>query len=207
MDLRPDPEHRPARPAVPHPGARLARQLRPGPVQPDRPHRAGALPRVGRRAEGLRPDRHRRVGGCPGGRHAPAPGRSRSTTRSVTWKPQSAPSGVAEDATTAGSVLTVVAGGAGLAKTWLADPGTPTRPPASAWPNRSAGVGAVQNLWIARQTEMVRFAVDQAVAAGPAPRPPSPSTPKPARSPSGQPETVRSGARRSQRPARRSPPG
>ncbi|MEZ5236807.1 MAG: hypothetical protein R2749_29560 [Acidimicrobiales bacterium] len=102
-----------------------------------------------------------------GGRHAPRSGTIEVHNESVTWKPQSAPSGVAEDATTAGSVLTVVAGGAGLAKTWLADPEDANKATSvsMAEPIRRR-VGAVQNLWIARQTEMVRFAVDQAVAAG-----------------------------------------
>ena len=102
-----------------------------------------------------------------GGRHAPRSGTIEVHNESVKWTPKSAESGGYEDKVTAGTVLTVVAGGAGLARTWLADPEDANKATSvsMAEPIRRR-VGAVQNLWIRRQTEMVRFAVDQAVAAG-----------------------------------------
>lgn len=102
-----------------------------------------------------------------GGKHAPRSGTIEVHNESVKWKQQAADAGSYEDKNTAGQILTVVAGGAGLAKTWLADPEDANKATSAsmAEPIRRR-VGAVQNAWIRRQTEMVRFAVDQAVAAG-----------------------------------------
>ena len=102
-----------------------------------------------------------------GGRHAPRSGTIEVHNESVHWQQKSADAGGYEDKSTAGSILTVVAGGAGLARTWLADPEDSNKATSvsMAEPIRRR-VGAVQNLWIARQTETVRFAVDQAVRAG-----------------------------------------
>jgi hypothetical protein len=102
-----------------------------------------------------------------GGRAAPRSGTIEVHNDSVEWSSKSAQSGTYEDKTTAGSVLTLVAGGAGLARTWLADPEDANRATSNsmAEPIRRR-VGAVQNVWLRRQTEMVRYAVDQAVGAG-----------------------------------------
>jgi len=71
-----------------------------------------------------------------------------------------------EDAAANRSVLTNIASGAGLAKTWLAEPEDANRATSltMAEPVRRR-VGSVQKVWLAQQTELVRFAVDQAVAA------------------------------------------
>lgn len=102
-----------------------------------------------------------------GGKHAPRSGTIEVHNESVKWSQKSADAGSYEDKNTAGSILTVVAGGAGLARTWLADPEDSNKATSvsMAEPIRRR-VGAVQNAWIKRQTEMVRFAVDQAVAVG-----------------------------------------
>ncbi|MEA2703553.1 MAG: hypothetical protein QOD63_1498, partial [Actinomycetota bacterium] len=72
-----------------------------------------------------------------------------------------------EDKSTAGSLLTNVAAGTGLAKTWLAEPEHANRATSisMAEPVRRR-VGGIQNLWIAYDTELLRHAVDQAVEAG-----------------------------------------
>lgn len=101
-----------------------------------------------------------------GGMHIPSSGTVEVHNESVEWTPQSAPSGAAEDTQTAGSVLTKVAGGAGLARTWLADPEDSNRATSftMAEPVRRR-VGGVQSVWLDYQTERVQFAIDQAVAA------------------------------------------
>jgi hypothetical protein len=102
-----------------------------------------------------------------GGRHVPRSGTIEVHNENVRWDVKQAEVGSAEDATTAKSILTKVAGGAGLARTWLADPEDANRATSltMAEPVRRR-VGGVQNLWLAVQTELVRHAVDQAVAAG-----------------------------------------
>jgi hypothetical protein len=101
-----------------------------------------------------------------GGMHIPPSGSVEVHNESVTWEPKSAPSGAAEDTQAAGAVLTKVAGGAGLAKTWLAEPDGANRATSltMAEPVRRR-VGGVQKLWLNQMTELVRFAVDRAVAA------------------------------------------
>ena len=61
----------------------------------------------------------------------------------------------------------MVAGGSGLAKTWLADPEHANRATSltMAEPVRRR-VGGVQNRWLGFQTELVRQAVDEAVRVG-----------------------------------------
>jgi hypothetical protein len=89
----------------------------------------------------------------------------------VEWKTLNAQSGAFEDTATAGSVLTLVAGGAGLAKTWLAEPDGANRATSEtmAEPIRRR-VAGVQTDWLNYQTEIVRYQVDRAVAAGRLPR-------------------------------------
>lgn len=101
-----------------------------------------------------------------GGRHAPPSGTVEVHNEKVKWEPKTAEVGSFEDTNTAKAVLTNIAGGAGLAKTWLADPEDSNRATSltMAEPVRRR-VGGVQNIWIAYQTDLVRYAVDQAVRA------------------------------------------
>lgn len=101
-----------------------------------------------------------------GGLHVPPSGSVEVHNESVTWEPRTAQTGAAEDATANQSVLTNIASGAGLAKTWLAEPDGANRATSltMAEPVRRR-VASVQKVWLAQQAEMVRFAVDQAVAA------------------------------------------
>jgi hypothetical protein len=102
-----------------------------------------------------------------GGSHLPRSGTIEVNNESVQWDWPSPQSGSFEDSNTAKTILTNVAGGAGLAKTWLADPEDSNRATSltMAEPVRRR-VGGVQNVWIDYQTEMVRYVVDQAVAHG-----------------------------------------
>lgn len=102
-----------------------------------------------------------------GGLHIPPSGSIEVHNESVTWEPKSAPSGAQEDTQAAGAVLTQIAGGAGLAKTWLAEPDGANRATSltMAEPVRRR-VGLVQAVWLDQMTEIVRYVVDRAVAAG-----------------------------------------
>jgi hypothetical protein len=101
-----------------------------------------------------------------GGTHVPRSGSVEVHNKSVTWEPKTAQTGAYEDAAAGRSVLTNIASGAGLAKTWLAEPEDANRATSltMAEPVRRR-VGGVQKVWLAQQTELVRFAVDRAVAA------------------------------------------
>jgi hypothetical protein len=85
----------------------------------------------------------------------------------VKWESKFAQPGSFEDRVTGQAVLTNIAAGAGLAKTWLAEPEDANRATSltMAEPVRRR-VGGVQQLWLDINTELVRFAVDRAVAAG-----------------------------------------
>lgn len=102
-----------------------------------------------------------------GGLHIPPSGSIEVHNESVTWEPKSAPSGAQEDTQAAGAVLTQIAGGAGLAKTWLAEPDGANRATSQsmAEPVRRR-VGLVASVWLDQMTEIVRYVVDRAVAAG-----------------------------------------
>lgn len=106
-----------------------------------------------------------------GGQHLPPSGTIEVHTNAVEWKPLNVQSGAYEDTKTSQTVLTNVAAGTGLAKTWLAEPEDANRATSltMAEPVRRR-VGAVQKTWLDLQTELVRFVVDQAVAAGRLPR-------------------------------------
>jgi len=101
-----------------------------------------------------------------GGTHVPKSGSIEVHNKAVEWKAQFANSGVQEDAALASTVLTNIAGGAGLGKTWLAEPDGANRATSlsMAEPIRRR-VRSVQKIWLEHQTELLRFAVDQAVAA------------------------------------------
>lgn len=102
-----------------------------------------------------------------GGLHVPRSGSMEVHNKSVTWEPKTAEVGAAEDTMTAGSLMTNIAGGAGLAKTWLAEPDGANRATSisMAEPVRRR-VGSVQNKWLHHLTELLRYVVDQAVSAG-----------------------------------------
>jgi hypothetical protein len=102
-----------------------------------------------------------------GGHHMPRSGTIEVHNESVKWNPVQAQVGSEEDKTTAASILTGVAGGAGLAKTWLAEPDGANRATSlsMAEPVRRR-VGGVQAVWMEYLTDLTRFAVDRAVAAG-----------------------------------------
>lgn len=106
-----------------------------------------------------------------GGTHVPRSGAMEVHNKAVEWKPQTVDTHAAEDTITTGALLTNVAGGAGLAKTWLAEPDGANRATSisMAEPVRRR-VGSVQNLWLHHMTETLRFVVDQAVAAGQLPK-------------------------------------
>ncbi|MGH3978096.1 MAG: hypothetical protein ACRDRZ_03680 [Pseudonocardiaceae bacterium] len=101
-----------------------------------------------------------------GGTHVPRSGSVEVHNSAVKWEPKTAQTGAEEDSQAASSVLTLVAGGAGLAKTWLAEPEDANRATSltMAEPVRRR-VQGVQRQWLASQTELTRFAVDRAVAA------------------------------------------
>jgi len=106
-----------------------------------------------------------------GGQHAPRAGTIEVTNEKVKWEPKSADAGSYEDANTSKSVLTQIAGGAGLSKHWLAEPEDANRATSltMAEPVRRR-VRGVQGLWTSHMLELTQFAVDRAVAAGRLPR-------------------------------------
>lgn len=101
-----------------------------------------------------------------GGTHIPRSGSVEVHNESVKWEPKTAATGAYEDAKANGVVLTNIAAGVGLSKTWLADPEDSNRATSltMAEPVRRR-VGGVQRVWLEQQTELCRFAVDRAVAA------------------------------------------
>jgi len=103
-----------------------------------------------------------------GGVHMPPSGTVEVHNEAVTWKPQVANSGAAEDTQTMSTVLTTIAGGTGLAKTWLADAEGANRATAlsMAEPVRRR-VQSVQRQWLLGvMTSFAQFVVDRAVAVG-----------------------------------------
>lgn len=106
-----------------------------------------------------------------GGLHVPRSGSVEVHNESVEWKPQTAETGAYEDTAANRSVLTMIAGGSGLAKTWLAEPEDANRATSltMAEPVRRR-VQGVQRQWLGYMTELSRFAVDRAVAAKRLPR-------------------------------------
>lgn len=102
-----------------------------------------------------------------GGIHVPRSGTMEVHNKGVEWKPQTAQTGAAEDAVTGSSLMTNIAGGAGLGKTWLAEPDGANRATSlsMAEPIRRR-VGSVQNSWLYNQRELLAYEVDQAVKAG-----------------------------------------
>ncbi|GII88267.1 hypothetical protein Ssi03_62570 [Sphaerisporangium siamense] len=106
-----------------------------------------------------------------GGTHVPRSGSVEVHNESVTWEAKTANTGSYEDTNAARNVLTLVSAGAGLAKTWLAEPEDANRATSltMAEPVRRR-VQGVQRQWLGYQTELTRYAVDRAVAARRLPR-------------------------------------
>lgn len=106
-----------------------------------------------------------------GGLHVPSSGSVEVHNSAVTWEPRHVQTGAEEDSVASRQMLTQIAAGAGLARTWLADPEDANRATSltMAEPVRRR-VGGVQKMWLGRQAEFVRFAVDRAVAAHRLPR-------------------------------------
>ena len=102
-----------------------------------------------------------------GGLEVPPSGSIEVHNDAVTIKPMHVPTGAQEDSTTLASVHTVIAAGTGLAKTWLSDPDGANRATSvsMAEPVRRR-IGSVQREWLTVMTELLRFVVDRAVAAG-----------------------------------------
>jgi hypothetical protein len=101
-----------------------------------------------------------------GGMHVPPSGSIEVHNESVEWKPMNAQTGAFEDIQTGQSILTNIASGAGLSKTWLAEPDGANRATSltMAEPVRRR-VRGVQTTWLDQQTDLVRYQVDRAVAA------------------------------------------
>jgi hypothetical protein len=106
-----------------------------------------------------------------GGTHVPPSGSVEVHNGSVKWEAKNVQTGAYEDSAAARSVLTNVAAGPGLAKTWLAEPEDANRATSlsMAEPVRRR-VQGVQKVWLDYQTEWSRLVVDRAVAAHRLPR-------------------------------------
>lgn len=106
-----------------------------------------------------------------GGTHAPRSGSMEVHNEHVRIEPKTAQTGAFEDKQTAQQAMTNIAAGAGLAKTWLAEPEDANRATSltMAEPVRRR-VRGVQGLWVAHMTELLRFGVDRHIAAGRLPR-------------------------------------
>jgi hypothetical protein len=106
-----------------------------------------------------------------GGNKIPRSGSVEVHNDKVTWSPKVADTGAYQDNAANKSVLTMAAAGSGLAKTWLSDPEDANRATSQsmAEPVRRR-VGSVQRMWLDYQTELPRFAIDQAVRVGRLPR-------------------------------------
>jgi hypothetical protein len=102
-----------------------------------------------------------------GGTHIPPSGSVEVHNETVKWEAKNAQTGAFEDTVANANSLTMIASGSGLAKHWLAEPEHTNRATSNsmAEPVRRR-ISGVQQTWLAQQTELVRFAVDRAVAAG-----------------------------------------
>lgn len=101
-----------------------------------------------------------------GGTHVPRSGSIEVHNEGVKWEAKHVETGAYEDTAANRTVLTNVAAGAGLAKTWLAEPEDANRATSltMAEPVRRR-VKGVQKTWLDDQTDFSRYAVDQAVRA------------------------------------------
>lgn len=106
-----------------------------------------------------------------GGNQLPRSGTIEATTDDVEISPINAPLGSYEDVNTVQAIMTMIAGGVGLAKHWLGEPDQANRATSltMAEPVRRR-IKSVANAHVAHVTEMLRYVVDQGVAAGRVPR-------------------------------------
>lgn len=106
-----------------------------------------------------------------GGNRIPRSGSVEVHNDKVKWEPKVAATGAYEDNAANRSVLTMAAAGSGLSRHWLADPEDANRATSQsmAEPVRRR-IQSVQKMWLAYQTDLPRFAVDQAVRVGRLPR-------------------------------------
>jgi hypothetical protein len=102
-----------------------------------------------------------------GGTSIPRSGTIEVHNESVVWEPKTVSTGAQEDSVAGQSIMTLIAGGAGLSKTWLAEPEGANRATSlsMAEPVRRR-VQGVQRQWLGQMQELVRFVVDRAVANG-----------------------------------------
>ncbi len=87
--------------------------------------------------------------------------------KKVDWKPMTIQTGAEEDSIANRAILTQIAGGSGISKPWLGEPEDANRATSlsMAEPVRRR-VEGVQKVWMRFMTELVRFAIDRAVAKG-----------------------------------------
>ena len=100
------------------------------------------------------------------GRSMPESGGIEFHNKNIEWKPMTVSTGAQEDSIANRSIMTQIAGGSGISKPWLGEPGDANRATSlsMAEPVRRR-VEGVQKMWTRNMTELVRFAVDRAVAA------------------------------------------
>lgn len=100
------------------------------------------------------------------GRSMPESGGIEFHTKNVEWSPMTVSTGSQEDSIANRSIMTQIAGGSGISKPWLGEPGDANRATSlsMAEPVRRR-VEGIQKMWTRNMTELVRFAVDRAVAA------------------------------------------
>lgn len=102
-----------------------------------------------------------------GGTAIPRSGTVEIHNQSVQWEPKTVSTGAQEDTMANQSVMTLIAGGTGLAKTWLAEPEGANKATSQtmAEPVRRR-VQGVQKAYLGCMQELLRTVVDRAVTAG-----------------------------------------
>lgn len=102
-----------------------------------------------------------------GGTAIPRSGTVEIHNQSVQWEPKTVSTGAQEDTMANQAVMTLIAGGTGLAKTWLAEPEGANKATSQtmAEPVRRR-VQGVQKAYLGCMQELLRTVVDRAVAAG-----------------------------------------
>lgn len=85
--------------------------------------------------------------------------------KKVEWKPMTVQTGAEEDSIANRTILTQIAGGSGISKPWLGEPEDANRATSlsMAEPVRRR-VEGIQKVWMRFMTEIVRYAIDRAVA-------------------------------------------
>ncbi len=114
--------------------------------------------------EGAGPEEIKKFISDRGGTHAPKSGKTEIHNEKVDWNVMQPQVGSYEDANTQRQLLTQVSAGAGLARTWLAEPEGANRATSltMAEPVRRR-VGGVQDDWLRIMGELCRYQIDQLV--------------------------------------------